>query len=288
MVTVLDTIISGILTGSVYALLAAGFNLQYGVARVMNLSHGEFIMLGAMATLSLYMTLGVNPLISLVICAPVFFLLGMLVHRVLFQPLRHSSGAAPVFEARSLLVSFGLLFVIQNAALLAWGADLRGYTFLDNPVDIFGAVFPVNRLVCLAFAVVIMLAFYFFLVRTRMGKAIRASAQEMIGAQLIGININWMYGLCFGLGAMLAGLCGVLLSTIVTVSPLMGLPYSIIAIIVVVLGGLGNILGSLAGGLILGIIGSIMQHTKPGLELVVFYVIFLLIMLLRPKGIFAK
>ncbi len=285
---VLDTIIGGILTGAIYALLAAGFNLQYGVARVMNLSHGEFIMLGAMATFSLYVTFGINPLISLAICGPLFFLLGILVHRVLFQPLRGSSESPPIFEGRSLLVSFGLLFCIQNAALLIWGADLRGYTFLDNPVDILGAIFPANRLVCLLFSVVILLAFYFFLVRTRLGKAIRAAAQEMTGAQLIGINIHLMYGLCFGLGALLAGLCGVLLSTIVTVSPLMGMPYSIIAIIVVVLGGLGNVLGSLAGGLILGIIGSIMQHTKPGLELVVFYVIFMLIMLIRPKGIFAK
>ena len=285
---VLDVIIGGLLTGGIYALLAAGFSLQYGVSRVLNVSHGEFIMLGALAAYSLYVPFGINPLVSLVILGPIFFIIGSLTNRILFERLRRIAGSIEVFEGQSILVSFGLLFIIQNLALLAWGADERGYKFLVIPINLLGSIFAANRLVALSLAVVIGLSFFFFLVRTRLGKAVRAAAQEETGAQLIGVNIQWMHGLCFGFGASLAGFAGVLISTMFTVSPFMGLPYTIIAIIVVVLGGLGNIIGSLVGGLILGLIGSIVLHIEPGLELAVLYILFMLILLIRPKGIFGK
>jgi len=165
---------------------------------------------------------------------------------------------------------------------------MRGYTFLSNPVNLLGAKFAANRLFVLMFALFILLIFYFFLVRTRLGKGIRAATQDMKGAQLIGINIQWMYGLCFGLGALLAGFTGVLMSTMFAVSPVMGFHYTVIAIIVVVVGGLGNILGSLIGGLILGVISSLVLRFEPGLELVVSYVLFMIILLWKPKGIFGK
>ena len=285
---VLDVIIGGLLTGGIYALLAAGFSLQYGVSRVLNVSHGEFIMLGAMATYSLYVPFGINPLVSLAIVGPILFVIGFLTNKILFERIRKLAGSVEVFEGWSILVSFGLLFIIQNVALLAWGADERGYKFLVIPVDLFGSIFAANRLLALLLAVVIGICFFLFLVRTRLGKAIRAAAQEETGAQLIGVNIRWMHGLCFGFGALLAGVAGVLISTMFTVSPFMGLPYTIIAIIVVVLGGLGNILGSLVGGLILGLIGSIVLHIEPGLELAVLYLLFMLILLVRPKGLFGK
>jgi branched-chain amino acid transport system permease protein len=287
-VIVLDVIIAGLLTGGIYALLAAGFSLQYGVARVLNVSHGEFIMLGALAAYSLYVPFGINPLVSLAIVGPILFIIGFLINKILFERIRRLAGSIEVFEGWSILVSFGLLFIIQNVALLAWGPNEKGYTFLAVPINLLGAIFPANRLVALLIAVVIGLSFFLFLMGTRLGKAIRAASQEETGAQLIGVNIRWMHGLCFGLGALLAGLAGALISTMFTVSPFMGLPYTIIAIIVVVLGGLGNIMGSLVGGLILGLIGSIVLHIEPGLELAVLYLLFMLILLVRPKGIFGK
>ena len=187
-----------------------------------------------------------------------------------------------------MLVSFGLLFIIQNIALLSWSADQRGYSFLAFPIDLAGLRIPANRLVALAIALAIGFSFFLFLMRTSLGKAVRAAAQEETGAQLIGINIRWMHCLCFGFGASLAGLAGVLISTMFTVSPFIGLPYTIIAIIVVVLGGLGNIIGSLVGGLILGLVSSIVLHIEPSLELVSLYVLFMLILLIRPRGIFGK
>ena len=284
----LDILIGGLILGGLYALIAVGLGLQYGVARVLNVSHGEFIMLGAFATYSLYTLFGINPLVSLVITGPIIFGIGFLIHRTLFQHLRRSSESVSAFEGVSILASFGLLFIIQNIALLSWGPDIRGYTYLAGTIDFGGAIYAQNRLLALLFAILVGLAFYFFLVRTRLGKAIRAAAQDVNTAQLMGINIHKVLGFCFGLGALMAALAGCLISMMFEITPLMGLPYTIIAIIAVVLGGLGNILGSLIGGLILGLVGNIVMYIHPGLSLIAYYMIFLLLLLVRPKGILGK
>jgi branched-chain amino acid transport system permease protein len=286
--TILDITIGGLLTGGIYALTAVGLNLQYGVARVLNIAHGEFIMLGAFATYWLYTLFGINPLVSLAIGGPIVFIIGFLIHNTLFQYLRSSSESIGAFEGRSLLASFGLLFIIQNIALLSWGPEIKGYVYLAEPVNIFGTIFEANRLVALLFAVAIGSAFYLFLVRTRIGKAIRAAAQDPETAQLMGVNIHRMLGLCFGLGALMAGLAGSLISMMFEITPHMGLPYTVIALIVVVLGGLGSIPGSFIGGLILGLIGSIVTYIDPGLSMVAYYMIFILLLLVKPTGILGK
>jgi branched-chain amino acid transport system permease protein len=284
----LDMVIGGLIMGGLYALIAVGLSLQYGVARVLNVSHGEFIMLGAFATYSLYTLFGINPLLSLVISGPLVLMIGFVIHMTLFQRLRSSSKSMAAFEGNSLLAAFGLLFIIQNAALLVYGPDIKGYSYLDNTVNLFEALFAANRLVALLFAVVIGVTFYLFLVRTRLGKGIRAAAQDMNTAQLMGVNIRRVLGLCFGLGALMAGIAGSLMSMIFEITPQMGLPYTIIAIIAVVLGGLGNILGSLVGGLILGLIGNIVMYIHPGLSLIAYYILFLLLLLVKPTGILGK
>jgi branched-chain amino acid transport system permease protein len=285
---VLDVVIGGLLMGGIYSLIAVGLSLQYGVGRVLNVSHGEFIMLGAFATWSLYTVLGSSPLVSLAICGPILFIIGFLIHRTLFQYLRGTSESTDAFADSSLLASFGLLFIIQNVALIVWKADIRGYSYLDSSVSIFGALFSANRLVALLFAVGISLAFYFFLTRTRLGKAIRAAAEDPATAQVMGVNIHRVLAICFGLGALMAGFAGVLISMMYEMQPTMGLEYTIIAIIVVVLGGLGSITGSLIGGFILGLIGSIVTYFDAGLSLIAYYVIFILMLLVRPTGIFGK
>ena len=287
-VIVLDIVIGGLITGGIYALIAVGLSLQYGVGRVLNVSHGEFIMLGAFATWSLYTVLGISPLVSLAICGPLLFIIGFFIHRSLFQYLRGKSESMSDFADRSLLASFGLLFIIQNIALIIWKADIRGYSYLDSSVSIFGALFSANRLVALLFAVGISLAFYFFLTRTRLGKAIRAAAEDPETAQAMGVNIHRVLAICFGLGALMAGFAGVLISMMYEMQPTMGLEYTIIAIIVVVLGGLGSITGSLIGGFILGLIGSIVTYIDAGLALIAYYVIFILLLLVRPTGILGK
>jgi len=248
MVKILDIVIAGLLMGGIYALIAVGLSLQYGVARVLNIAHGEFIMLGAFSTWSLYTIFGINPLVS----------------------------------------CFGLLFIIQNVAILIWGADIKGYSYLAFPVNLGGAIFAANRVITLGFAMLIGFVFYLFLARTRLGKAIRAAAQDPATAGLMGVNINQVLALCFGFGALMAGLGGTLISMSYKIEATMGLEYTIIALIVIVLGGLGSIPGSFIGGLLLGLVGSIVTYIEPGLALVAYYVIFMLLLLAKPTGILGK
>jgi len=265
-----------------------GLSLQYGVARVLNVAHGEFIMLGCLTTWTLFTVFHLNPLFSIIIAGPLAFVLGYIIHRVIFKKLLSSSPSQGAFESKSMLASFGLMFVIQNIAYIGWGPEIRGYSYLQQPVNIAGALFGQNRLVTLGFAIVIGLVFYLFLARTRMGKAIRAAASDPTTAGLMGVNINMVLALCFGLGAAMAGIAGVLISMCYPVNAAMGLEYTIIAIIVVVLGGLGSIPGSFAGGFILGIIGSVVSYFEPGLSLAAYYVIFILLLLVKPTGIMGK
>jgi branched-chain amino acid transport system permease protein len=287
-VKILDVVIAGLLLGGIYALIAVGLSLQYGVARVLNIAHGEFIMLGAFITWWLYTIVGINPLVSLAICGPITFIIGYMLHRALFTRLRISSASPAAFEGNSMLACFGLLFIIQNVAILIWGADIKGYSYLAFPINFGGAVFAANRLVTLGFAIIIGVVFYLFLARTRLGKAIRAAAQDPAAAGLMGVNINQVLALCFGFGALMAGLGGTLLSMSYKIQPTMGLEYTIIALIVIVLGGLGSIPGSFIGGLLLGLVGSIVTYTEPGLSLVAYYVIFMLLLLAKPTGILGK
>ncbi len=287
-VTILDIAIGGLLLGGIYALIAMGLSLQYGVARVLNIAHGEFIVVGAFGTFTLYTVFGINPLVCLAIIGPIIFIIGFLLHRTLFYQLSIKAPNPGAFEASSLLATFGLLFIIQNLVLMGWGADFRSYSYLNFGVDIWGAIFSANKLVILGFAVGIGLAFYLFLARSRIGKAIRAAAQDPATASLMGVNINRVLAICFGLGALMAGIAGVLLSMRVPLNPAMGLQYTLIAIIVIVLGGLGSIPGSFIGGFMLGIIGEVVTHFEPSLSLAAYYFIFMLLLFVRPKGIFGK
>jgi len=288
MMTFLNIVIAGLLLGGLYALIAMGLSLQYGVARVLNIAHGEFIMLGALTTWFSYTVFGINPLLCLAIVGPAAFALGYIIHRTLFKRIKDSSESPGVFESNSMLAAFGLLFIIQNLALITWGPETRGYSYLIFPVNIAGALFGANRLVTLGFSVAIGLAFYLFLARTRMGKAIRAAAQDPDMAGLMGVNINRVLALCFGFGAAMAAAAGVLISMCYPVHGVMGMEYAIIAIIVVVLGGLGSIPGSFIGGFILGLVGSVVAYFEPGLTLAAYYGIFILLLLVRPTGIMGK
>jgi branched-chain amino acid transport system permease protein len=285
---IFDLLLGGLILGGLYALIAVGLGLQYGVARVLNVSHGEFIMLGAFATYSLHTLAGLNPILSLVISGPLIFLVAFGLHCTLFRYLRKTSPTQTAFEGNSLLASFGLLFVIQNIALLVWGPDIKGYSYLTETIDIGGAIYAVNRVLALILALGLAMVLYLFLARTRTGKAIRAAAQNLPVAQLMGINIHTVLGLCFGLGALMAALAGALVSMMFEITPQMGLPYTVIAIIAVVLGGLGNIMGSLVGGLILGVIGNLVTYLHPGLSMIAYYLIFLMLILLKPKGILGR
>jgi branched-chain amino acid transport system permease protein len=285
----LELAASGLITGGIYAVVAIGLNLQYGLMRIMNISHGEFLMLGAYLTWLAHSVLAVNPLVSVPVVALVLFVLGLAVYRVCFRPITRGTPAVEVIESRSLLVGFGLMFLVQNAAYLIWGADLRGYSFLTDTVEIAGAPFPANRLLVFAFAVAASLVLLAVLRFTLIGKAVRAMMQSPTGAQLVGIDTGVLHPVVFGAGLALAGVAGALLSMVYEISPSMGEPYTVTALIVITLGGLGSAAGCLAGGLLLGLVEAVGMHfTSPSLKMLLSYAVFIGVLLVRPRGLFAR
>jgi branched-chain amino acid transport system permease protein len=285
----LDLVVSGLITGGIYAVVAIGLNLQYGLMRIMNISHGEFLMLGAYLTWLARTVLHADPLAFLPVVALVLFVVGLLVYRLCFHRITRTAPAVEVIEARSLLVGFGLMFLVQNAAYLAWGADLRGYSYLTGSVALLGTRFSINRLVVFAFAVAASLALLAVLRWTLLGKAVRAMMQSPTGAQLVGIDTARLHPLVFGAGLALAGVAGGLLSMVYEISPSMGEPYTVTALIVITLGGLGSALGSLLGGFLLGVIEAFGMHfTSPSLKMVLSYSVLIAVLLVRPRGLFAR
>jgi branched-chain amino acid transport system permease protein len=280
---------SGLITGGIYAVVAIGLNLQYGLMRILNISHGEFLMLGAYLTWLAHSMLGANPLVFLPVVALTMFAAGVAVYRLCFYRIVSTEPAVEVIEARSLLVGFGLLYLVQNLAYLAWGADLRGYSFLTESVKIAGARFSANRLVVFAFAVGTSLSLLAVLRFTLIGKAVRAMMQSPTGAQLVGIDTRVLHPVVFGAGLALAGVAGALLSMVFEISPGMGEPYTVTALIVIVLGGLGSALGSLLGGFLLGLVETFGMHfTSPSLKMVLSYGVLIAVLLARPKGLFTR
>ncbi len=280
-------ILGGLLIGGIYSLVSMGLSLQYGVAKVLNIAHGEFLMVGAFLTFWLHHN-GVDPLVTVLIVGPLMFVIGFVLYRFVFNTIRRKTPNPGVFESNSMLASFGFLFIVQNIAVLIWGTTPQSYAYLSGAVSIGGSLFNENRLVAAAFAIAIGTAFYLFLARTRTGKAIRAAAQDASIAGLMGVNINNTLSLCFGFGAAMAGVAGSLISICYPIYTTMGLGYTLIAIVVVTLGGLGSIPGSFIGGFILGVIGTGVTAWEPGLSVAAYYIIFILLLLLRPKGIMGK
>jgi branched-chain amino acid transport system permease protein len=284
-----ELLASGLITGGLYALVALGLNLQYGLMRILNIAHGEFLMVGAFLTLTAHEVLGVSPLLMV----PVSFVLlasaGLLIHRLCFRRLTRTSPDVDVFEARGLMVAFGLMFVVQNLAQLIWGADLRGYDYLTEPVSIGGARFAANKLLLFGLALAFSVALIVMLRATLLGKGVRALMQSPTGAQLVGIDTERLHPAMFGVGLGLSGVAGSLLSMTYAISPSMGEPYTVTALIVITLGGFGSMAGALAGGLALGVVEALGMHfTSPSLKSVLSYAVFIAVLLWRPNGLFAR
>jgi branched-chain amino acid transport system permease protein len=285
----LELLASGLITGGVYALVALGLNLQYGLMRILNIAHGEFLMLGAFLTWTAQSALGVSPLLMLPVCFALLMALGLVIHRLSFRRLTRTSPNLDVFEARGLMVSFGLMFMVQNLAQWLWGGDLRGYDFMAEPVAIGGAQFAANKLLLFVLALALGAGLMAVLRHTLLGRGVRALMQSPTGAQLVGIDTERLHPLMFGVGLGLAGMAGCLLSMTYTISPAMGEPYTVTALIVITLGGFGSMGGALAGGLALGVVEALGMHfSNPSLKPLLSYGIFIAVLLWRPQGLFAR
>lgn len=285
----LELLTSGLITGGIYALVALGLNLQYGLMRILNIAHGEFLMVGAYLTWMVQVSFGISPLLMVPISFAILMAAGLAIHWLCFRRLTATSPNLDIFEARGLMVAFGLMFLVQNLVSWLWGGDLRGYDFLTEPVKFGGAQFAANKLLVFFLALAFAIAMIVLLRVTLLGKGVRALMQSPVGAQLVGINTRVLHPLMFGIGLGLSGVAGALLSMAYTISPSMGEPYTVTALIVITLGGFGSMGGALAGGLLLGVVEAIgMHYTNPSLKALLSYSVFIAVLLLRPEGLFAR
>jgi branched-chain amino acid transport system permease protein len=284
-----DILLPGLVLGGMYALIALGLTLQYGVARIMNLSYGESLVAAAFGALSLYTGLHLSPLAALLLAVPIAVLLNWLLYRLLLERLARRGKDRGAQEVDSILVTFGVLFVIQGIMLVAFGGQYYSYSYLSIPVVILRSTLAVNRLVALAFAVVIGIAVYLALTRTRVGTAVRAIAVDTNAAHLVGIDVAALSGLAFAFGGGLVAAGGVLVSMFLTFNASMGVVFTMKALVVVIMGGVGNVMGALVAGLLLGLVETtVARLVDPGLTLAATYALFLAVLLIRPTGLFGR
>ena len=286
---IFDILLGGAILGGMYALVAMGLSLQYGVARIMNLAYGEIVVAGAFAAWFLFTALATSPLLGLLAVVPAGFLASRAIYRFLLLPLVRRAPSRAALEVDSILATFGLLFVVQGVAFVLFGGQYYSYTTLSVPVTIAGSTVALNRLVAFGFAAAIGLALYLGLMRTRIGTAIRAVAVDPTAAGLVGIDVERFAGLAFALGGALGAAGGVLISMFLTFNAAMGVVFTMKALIVVIMGGVGNLVGALVVGLVLDLMETaVARLVDPGLTLAATYLVFLVVLLVRPTGLFGR
>lgn len=285
----LDILLAGSTLGGLYGLIAMGLTLQYGVARIMNLSYGEFLIAPAFLAYLGVTAWGLSPLLLLLLVLPLGFSVQWLVYQLLLTPLVRRTGAGPALEVDSILATFGLMFVVQGVMMVAFGGNYHSYTYLSTPVQILGSTVAANRLLVLGVAIALGLGLYLLLTRTRMGTVVRAVSVAPRFAPLVGIDVRFTAALAFGLGGAMVAASGVLVSMFLPFSAAMGTMFAMKALIVVIMGGVGNLMGCLLAGMMLGFAETLVAtFIDPGLTLAVNYALFLGVLLLRPTGLFGK
>ena len=285
----MDIIITGLLLSGTYALIAMGLNLQYGVARIMNLANGEMLVVGGFAAFILFTGGAVNPILTLFLVAPVAYLLNWLIYRIMLRPLVTRAKSRGALEQDAILTTFGLSFVMVGLMIWGFGGDYFNYSFLSRPVVIFGDNFGLNRVVAFVCAVALCAALYLWLNHSRAGMAIRAVAVSPESARLVGIDVPKLSARAFALGGAVTAVGGAVISTFLTLDASIGVLFTMKALIIVIMGGVGDVRGTIVAALILGI-GETLVATfiDPGLTLAAAYAMFILILLFRPQGLFGR
>jgi branched-chain amino acid transport system permease protein len=282
-------VIFGLTWGGLYALTANGLNIIFGVTNILNLAHGELLMLSAYTMYWLFSLWGLSPIVSMLASAPLFFLLGMVIQRLVVYPIIKVDPRIDRVERASLIVFFGVLLFLQNSALLIWSADYRVVTYLNEPLKFWKLSIAANRIVVLVVALIVCLMLHFFLKKTFLGKAIRAISQDREAGMVLGINPTYMGLLSFGLGTALAGISGSLGGLIYVITPTMGFIFTIKSFIVMLIGGLGSTMGTLVAGICLGIFESLGSFLLgEGYKDAIDYVVLLFFILLLSKGYIFK
>jgi branched-chain amino acid transport system permease protein len=284
-VWVAQILVNALVLGCLYACIAIGFSLVWGVLNVINLIHGSFIVLGSYLAWGLYQSLSIPPWYALVVAAPLFFILGYLLQRLLLNRVI----TAPVLV--TLTLTFGLDLILNNAMIYFFKADYRKLS-LNPPmgsVSLSNVVVPVDRLLATVFALALTLVLYLVLRRLRVGRAIVAVRLDRDAAVLMGVDVKSIYAIAFGLGAALAGCAGVLMALIFPISPLTAPTFLAKAFVVCVLGGLGSVSGALAGGLLLALVESVgATYLGPSYATTLSFVLLILFLIVRPQGLLGR
>ncbi len=289
----MDTLLSGqlfvatLVVGSLYALVALGLNLIYGTMRLLNVAHGELVMLGAYVSYWSFSLANIDPLLSMFVAMALAALLGAAIYFALLHRALRSTTLSARIEANSLLIFFGVSVILQNTSALLFTASPRAYPYLDTVVHFSDTSISMDRLVVLGVSLAACVATVLYLRISMTGLAIRALIQQRDAAELVGVDVTRTHLLSFCLGFAMAALAGSLISMIEPVSPFMGFPFTIAAFVIIILGGLGNLTGSLIGGFLLGAVETYgVALTSASYRSILIYGVFIAVLVWRPQGLF--
>lgn len=284
-----QTLISGLSLGSIYALIALGYTMVYGIAKMLNFAHGDVIMVGAFTAYTLMSTMGINPYLSVLVSIVVCTLLGMLIERIAYKPLRGASSSLAV-----LITAIGVSYLLQNLALLVFGANAKNFTSIVPWKGISLAEGRLNftgiTIVTIAASIIIMVVLSAFIRYTKAGQAMLAVSEDKGAAQLMGVNVNGTIALTFAIGSGLAAVAGVLLcSAYPQLTPYTGAMPGIKAFVAAVFGGIGSIPGAMIGGIVLGVIENLSKaYISQQLSDAIVFAVLIVVLLVKPTGLMGK
>lgn len=287
--TIAQNLVMGILLGALYGLAAVGIALVFGVTKILNVAHGELLMFGGYATFWLFSLFDLDPFLSLPLTIVFLLLIGLILYQLIFVRMIKQPEEEKI--KNTMLVGFGLTLILQNIALSLWTANDRGVTpsYAGEAFTLWGVRFPYVRVAGLVISLICLFALQLFLQKTYMGKAIRATAEDWEAASLVGIDVQKVYLLAFLIGTALAGVAGTLVLVSFSVSPAIGMHWTLKSLIVMVLGGIGNFVGTFFGGILLGTTESATAFFISGnYREVVGLILFLLVLIFKPQGLFGK
>jgi len=286
---VIQNLVFGLFVGGLYGIAAVGLSLVFGVQKVLNVAHGSLIMLGGYASFWVFTWYGIDPFLAIAITGPLLFAFGLVLYFGLFRFVTRLGEEERI--KNSLLISFGLTLVLENVVIQLWTADERAITtsYAGDGVTIGDIAFPYTRVASLIVAAICVFALHAFLTRTFAGKAIRATSEDWEAASLMGINVQRTYAVAFAIGTALAGIAGALVGVSYLIAPSIGLAWTLKALVVVVLAGMGSIMGAFFAGILLGLAEALSIYIfGASYREVVGLVLFVLVLLVRPQGLFGR
>ncbi len=281
----LQSLLSGVLIGGAYALIGVGLTIIFGVMRIINFAHGDLVMLGMYASFFLFTLGNVDPFVSIVFVFPLLFLFGALLQKLVINRVLNA------LPQNQILLTIGIGLILSNTMMLLFTSDYRiiSTTYSSGSFRIGEISVSTPLLLSFVITAAVTAVLYWFLLKTDTGQAIRATAQDRDAAQLMGVNVKRMSVLATGIGAGLAAVAGSLISPTYYIFPQVGQPFTLKAFVIVVLGGMGSVMGATVGGILIGATESLAgAYISSGLKDLVVYVLFLLILLFKPAGLFGK